>query len=471
MSYKTKLKTIAAAAISAAVLAACGGGSSPETELVNNAQSAHSISSRIEALPTAENATANDVAAINQVIAAYNNLGSKSLVSKTAAEKLEALIKAIKTTELTAQAIQNQINALPDTGNEIDTAAEEAALDKAEKAYNALSANQKTWVAPAFAQKLTKLSNEVVLDNNPLAAINEPAPLPSAFLTLAVNKQSQQFNPQTQLRTTGEFLTNQPRLIKELAINGDTTAQDKIGLTAIGVKDLSELPNPDGKIKEMVKISAGARQEQPNGTKYNPVREVIYLPDAQSRYLDAKWSSVYAIRTTTGVDIVLRDPAEMGWNYQTFVHYINEDNKIGYGYQSIGTETPANAMPTSGTATYTGLSSAHYVVNGGWQQMTADVKAVADFGKKAVRFQTSNSQLHTAVGDVRSSKAAEQLNMKGHGSWSSGNQFTGTVQTANGLSGDLNGKFYGANAAEIGGTYGLQKGNEQLIGGYGAKRQ
>ena len=70
-------------------------------------------------------------------------------------------------------------------------------------------------------------------------------------------------------------------------------------------------------------------------------------------------------------------------------------------------------------------------------------------------------------------QAAAGYNISGTAKWSNSNQFTGTATTANGMSGDLNGKFYGAGAAEIGGAYGLKNAanTEQLIGGYGAKRQ
>ena len=101
---------------------------------------------------------------------------------------------------------------------------------------------------------------------------------------------------------------------------------------------------------------------------------------------------------------------------------------------------------------------------------------MADFAKKGVRFTTSDSQIHTLNGNVRTSTAADRLNMSGTASWAAGeNAFKGNVATADkALSGTFNGKFYGgASVAEIGGTYGLKNADnsQQLIGGYGAKRQ
>ena len=71
-------------------------------------------------------------------------------------------------------------------------------------------------------------------------------------------------------------------------------------------------------------------------------------------------------------------------------------------------------------------------------------------------------------------KQIKNYDFKGTASWKDGNLFSGKVSTADDkLSGNLNGKFYGPNAAEIGGTYGLKNkdATEHLIGGYGAKRQ
>ena len=94
---------------------------------------------------------------------------------------------------------------------------------------------------------------------------------------------------------------------------------------------------------------------------------------------------------------------------------------------------------------------------------------------KGVRFETSNSQFHSLDDNGRRvTVKGTDYDMKGTAKWENGNLFLGSVEAAAaGLKGNLSGKFYGAKAAEIGGTYGLknQDGSEHLIGGYGAKRQ
>ena len=130
----------------------------------------------------------------------------------------------------------------------------------------------------------------------------------------------------------------------------------------------------------------------------------------------------------------------------------------------------------NGTATYNGLTTAYVVKNNNQsRQLTADVKAIVDFGLKGVRFETANSQFHSLDANGRRvTKADEKYDMQGTAKWENGNLFLGKVEAASaGLKGNLSGKFFGPSAAEIGGTYGLKKedGSEHMIGGYGAKRQ
>ena len=209
-------------------------------------------------------------------------------------------------------------------------------------------------------------------------------------------------------------------------------------------------------------------------SKVNTVlKDLAYIKkDENGLVFDKAFDGVYVIQFENGTEVVIHDSAAAGWTYQTFAHYIDPNNGVLRGYQSLGDETTVAQMPVSGTATYTGITTAYLDK----QQVTAKVNAVADFAKKGVRFTTSDSQIHTLNGGVRTSTAADKLNMSGTASWAAGeNAFKGNVATADkALSGTFNGKFYGgASVAEIGGTYGLKNADnsEQLIGGYGAKRQ
>ncbi|EEG33327.1 hypothetical protein NEIFLAOT_01603, partial [Neisseria flavescens NRL30031/H210] len=202
-----------------------------------------------------------------------------------------------------------------------------------------------------------------------------------------------------------------------------------------------------------------------------------FRQDQKGLVFDTQFDGVYVISFDDNTQIVLHDPSAAGWTYQTFAHYTVPDKTPhkGYqGYQSLGDETTFATLPAQGTATYTGISTAYVVSNNNNRQLTSNVMAIVDFGLKGVRFETSNSYFHTLESGKRVSTADENYNFKGTASWKDGNLFSGKVITADGkLSGNLNGKFYGPKAEEIGGTYGLKNNDatEHLIGGYGAKRK
>ena len=208
----------------------------------------------------------------------------------------------------------------------------------------------------------------------------------------------------------------------------------------------------------------------------NHANQLAYLgKDQDGTVFDKQFDGIYVIRFVDGTQIVMHDPAAAGWTYQTFAHYIDPKSGVIYGYQSLGDETKFTALPASGTATYNGLTTAYVVKDDQSRQLTANVKAIVDFGLKGVRFETANSQFHSLDANGRrvTVKGAD-YDMKGTAKWENGNLFLGKVEAAAaGLKGNLSGKFFGPSAAEIGGTYGLQKedGSEHLIGGYGAKRQ
>lgn len=209
----------------------------------------------------------------------------------------------------------------------------------------------------------------------------------------------------------------------------------------------------------------------------NYANQLAYIAkDKNGTVFDKRFDGIYIIRFANGTQIVMHDPAAAGWTYQTFAHYIDPKSGVIHGYQSLGDETKFTALPASGTATYNGLTTAYVVKNNDQsRQLTADVKAIVDFGLKGVRFETTNSQFHSLDANGRrvTVKGAD-YDMKGTAKWENGNLFLGKVEaTAASLKGNLSGKFFGPSAAEIGGTYGLKKedGSEHMIGGYGAKRQ
>ena len=181
------------------------------------------------------------------------------------------------------------------------------------------------------------------------------------------------------------------------------------------------------------------------------------------------------------LSVYFRNPAAAGWSYQTFGYFFGSANK-GFldrsrdpfvGYQSIGKQTRVSEMPKSGSADYNGISHGYYNGN----QVTALNKLHANFGKRSISYETTGvSQLHTFEGTDHVIEDKPAFNLSGSASWAANSSdFSGDIRTAEGLTGKWQGRFYGPNADEVGGIFGLQgtatDGSAvQYVGGFGAER-
>lgn len=177
--------------------------------------------------------------------------------------------------------------------------------------------------------------------------------------------------------------------------------------------------------------------------------------------------------TASGV-VIDATASAIGWNYQTFGVWDKLPTSTTWqaGAISAGAPTPASAVPTTGSATFTGLASGFYIDPAGTLYGTAaSMQAIADFTNRSIGFSTSNTQVSTTGGTVTPNSG---LNLSGSLSYTAGtNLFSGTVTTANSaLSGTATGQFYGPNTEEIGGIYSLQAptGVSGMLGGFGGKR-
>ena len=452
-----------------------------EQTIADNKTAAATWAATAQALTAASSLSKSDEAGVNAVQAAYNNLtaAQQSYLAAADTAELQSRLAAVAENKQLAADFTAAVAALPQNGLDIDTAEEEKALAAVNEEYSALTDSQKTWLSASVVSSLDAINSQAILDNDSLSAVNAALPRANSFLSEEINDTAQQFNPHRQLRSNGRLLDNQTALIKTISINAPLTDQDTISIQGIAFEeDGNDVGKSAGTVEYIAKINSQEtiidNDARRSSVAQDTAQEVVYRQDADKTVLDKKWDGIYALRTTGGVVIILRDPAAIGWNYQTFAHYADLSNGVTHAYQSIGIETAVADVPVSGTATYSGLSTAYLVDNGTSKQLSSDVTAVADFAKKGLRFATSNTQVHTLSNGLRVSESADAYDLKGSATWSANqNIFNGTVTAANGMSGDLNGKFYGETAAEIGGTYGLSNAanTQQLIGGYGAKRK
>ena len=356
---------------------------------------------------------------------------------------------------------------------------------------NSANNNSNTNTPKAPSTTLTNSADKFaeLTDEAPIDPANVTQPLHTHFIS---SKGAQQSNPNVQIRRDAAgkmFQTdNQDRNQNGLISSIDFNSNDEVKMD--GVVLLNKTPEGSATQPTWASPSSLIAKVYSKGNTQTDVSEqkgelaemnekasknlAYFRLDQDGLVFDKQFDGVYIINFGDGTQIVLHDPSAAGWTYQTFAHYTDPKGHVYQGYQSLGDETVFTTLPAKGTATYKGISTAYVVTDKNNRQLTSNVMAIVDFGLKGVRFETSNSHFHTLENGKRVSEADKNYDFKGTASWKDGNLFSGKVSTADDkLSGNLNGKFYGPNAAEIGGTYGLKNkdATEHLIGGYGAKRQ
>lgn len=138
---------------------------------------------------------------------------------------------------------------------------------------------------------------------------------------------------------------------------------------------------------------------------------------------------------------------------------------INFG--SFGGETPAADMPT-GSATYTGRSAGYAVDSSGSGLYTTSTVTVStpDFNAVTVNSTGTVGQT-TDLGAPPASQPALDFSASGT---VSGNGFAGTVSSGSGLSGRVDGTFYGPAADEVGGTFSATGSGATYGGAFGASR-
>ena len=174
-------------------------------------------------------------------------------------------------------------------------------------------------------------------------------------------------------------------------------------------------------------------------------------------------------KTTVGT---FANPSAYGFEYQTFGAWGAYGNATTPAYAvSVGNPSPASAIPLTGAVTFTGGATGYYVDASKFGYVTnANMVAAVTFDNRSVAFTTTNTSIAGGPGTPQISVPA--LNMTGTLSYAAGaNAMAGTATTANGMSGNMNGKFYGPSLNEIGGTYAVTgSGVGSMVGGFGGKR-
>jgi hypothetical protein len=178
---------------------------------------------------------------------------------------------------------------------------------------------------------------------------------------------------------------------------------------------------------------------------------------------------IFGASNTTS-NALVANHISLGWDYQTFgVWETGLDTTQGtFGAFSVGV-TAGTAIPTTGSATFTGKVAGSYVpaTPGPGYAVLANLTVNANFLNRSLVLHTTDT---VTSPDWTTFTQNDGLNLSGNLSYSSGtNGFTGDLSTVSGLTGQSSGQFYGPTAQELGGVFFLQGGGETYTGAYGAK--
>jgi transferrin binding protein len=188
----------------------------------------------------------------------------------------------------------------------------------------------------------------------------------------------------------------------------------------------------------------------------------VFTPDsspfAQFTKTDADGNKITAIKFNDGSQL---DATNFGI-WQKFDKTTGA--LVASGAYATGIDTPADQMPTSGTATYVGNAAATGQDGTGSFTLTGSSNVTADFGKRLVT---------TDIGLNKGDQAFVALHSADGAIAANSNKFAGSIQ-GGGLNGGIQGAFFGtaANqrgaAGEVGGTFAASGGGTSVNGSFGA---
>jgi len=189
----------------------------------------------------------------------------------------------------------------------------------------------------------------------------------------------------------------------------------------------------------------------------------------QSTFDGAITTTLNKPQTTIGAFL---NPTYYGFNYQTYGAWGPYGNAIGSSFAlSDGSASPLSAIPIVGGIAFVGGSAGYFVDVSKFSYVTnATMTVILSYDLQTLTFTTSNSAILGAPSANALSFA--NLDLTGTLTYVTGtNYFTGTVASSNGMSGKINGEFYGPGINELGGTFALYgAGVGTMVGSFGGKR-
>jgi hypothetical protein len=253
-------------------------------------------------------------------------------------------------------------------------------------------------------------------------------------------------------------------------LSGGLTAHTPYGSSASGIAPLASEIHEGASARLQYDAEGRAAQIALIGGPTQPARTIGNLSGAGRPWLDyALANEGSAARQVE----LAANPHALGWNYQSFGVWDGPNTDWrSFAASSYGAVTPGAAVPSTGSATFTGKLGGMYVSPAGQGSFAAaEVAVAADFSRRSLAFSSSGT---TLIQDLSRARAAPGLDLSGTLTYAPGSgSFSGTLTNAGGtMSGSSQGRFYGPAAQELGGVLSVRSAStvETFTGAYGAKR-
>jgi hypothetical protein len=207
-------------------------------------------------------------------------------------------------------------------------------------------------------------------------------------------------------------------------------------------------------------------------TLWAPHSTLSVQPGIEVLKKTAGYQSYFFEQEQVGNIGLFANPYVLGWNYQSFGVWSLAASGTALAAASYGAATPASAVPSNGSASFTGKLGGLYISpTAPGSMVAAELGVNVNFSTRSLSFASTGT---TVTRDLATATAAPNLNLTGTLTYAPGSSsFSGTLTNAGGtMSGASNGRFYGPTAQELGGVFMVKSPTtvETFVGAYGAKR-
>ena len=189
----------------------------------------------------------------------------------------------------------------------------------------------------------------------------------------------------------------------------------------------------------------------------------------QSSFFSANTTALNKSQTTIGL---FANPFTYSFEYQTYGTWGPYGKTAASSFAlSDGSASSGSAIPAKGSLAYSGGATGYFVDPNKFSYITnSNVLVISTFDNRTLNLTTSNTVIQGGpTGNINNNTDLEMVGVLTYVAGT--NNFTGTITTTSGMTGTMNGKFYGPSLNEVGGTYAVYgAGIGTMVGSFGGKR-